>query len=104
MKLSSFELWFLLLLLLNVSDILTTVPAYEVNPVTLYIWEQLGFFSAAWFKIGLVLFFGLLFIAAQKVTSPNEWSFTEKVFLGLLKILVAFYAFVVLMNVVVYTI
>ena len=59
---------------------------------------------AAWFKIGLVLLFRLLFVVAQKVSSPNEWGFAEKVFLGLLKILVAFYVFVVLINVVVYTI
>jgi hypothetical protein len=37
MKLSSFELWFMLLLSLNVFDILATVPAYEANPVTLYV-------------------------------------------------------------------
>jgi hypothetical protein len=104
MKLSSLRLWFMLLLSLNVFDILTTVPAYEANPVTLYVWSRLGFFLAAWFKIGLVLLFGLLFVVAQKVSSPNEWGFAEKVFLGLLKILVAFYVFVVLINVVVYTI
>jgi hypothetical protein len=46
----------------------------------------------------------MLFIVAQKVTSPNEWGFAEKVFLGLLKILVSFYVFVVLINVVIYTI
>lgn len=104
MMLSSLRLWFMLLLSLNVFDILTTMPAYEANPVTLYIWSRLGFFLAAWFKIGLVLLFGLLFVVAQKVSSPNEWGFAEKVFLGLLKILVAFYVFVVLINVVVYTI
>jgi len=73
MKLSSFKLWFMVLLSLNVFDILTTVPAYEVNPVTLYVWGQVGIFLAAWFKIGLVLFFGILFIVAQKAASPNEW-------------------------------
>ncbi len=104
MKQSSFELWFLLLLSLNVFDILMTVPAYEANPVTLYVWERVGFFLAAWIKIGLVLFFGLLFVVAQKVASPNEWSFAEKVFRGLLKILVAFYVSVVLINVAIYTI
>jgi len=104
MKLSSFKLWFMVLLSLNVFDILTTVPAYEVNPVTLYVWGQVGIFLAAWFKIGLVLFFGILFIVAQKVASPNEWGFAEKVFLSLLKILAAFYIFVVLSNVVIYTI
>ncbi|MFB0523285.1 MAG: hypothetical protein ACETV1_05955 [Candidatus Bathyarchaeia archaeon] len=103
MRLSSFELWFLLLLSLNVFDILTTVPAYEANPVTLYAWKRVGFFLAAWFKIGLVLFFGLLFIVAQKVASPKEWSFAEKVFRGLLKILVAFYVFIVLTTAEIYT-
>lgn len=102
MKLSSFELWFLLLLSLNVFDILTTVPAYEANPVTLYVWSRVGFFLAAWFKIGLVLFFGLLFIVAQKVANPNEWGFAEKVFLGLLKVLVVFYISVVMINVWIY--
>ncbi len=104
MKLSSFEVWFLLLLSLNVFDILTTVPAYEVNPVTLYIWGRLGFFLAAWFKIGLVLFFGLLFAVAQRVANPNEWIFAEKVFLGILKALVVFYVFVVIVNMAVSTI
>ena len=99
MKLSAFECWFLLLLSLNVFDILTTVPAYEVNPVTLYIWGRLGFFLAAWFKIGLVLFFGLLFVVAQKVANPNERDFAERVFVGLLRVLVVFYVFVFLINV-----
>ena len=101
MKLSSFEGWFLLLLSLNVFDILTTVPAYEANPITLYVWQRVVFFLAAWFKIGLVLFFGLLFIFAQKMANPSERDFAEKVFLGLLRVLVAFYAFVALINVVV---
>ena len=57
--------------------------------------------QAAWLKISLVIFFGLLFTLAQKVANPNERDFTQKVFLGLLKILVAFYVFVVLINVVV---
>lgn len=98
MKLSSFQGWFLLLLSLNIFDILTTIPTYEANPVTLYLWQRLGFSQAAWLKIGLVLFFGLLFILAQKVANPNERDFAQKVFLGLLKILVAFYVFVVLIN------
>lgn len=104
MKPSSLGIWFLLLLSLNVLDILTTVPAYEANPVTLYIWGRVGFFLAAWFKIGLVLFFGLLSVVAQKVADENEWAFAEKVFLGLLRVLVTFYVFVVIINVAVYTI
>ena len=104
MKLSSLEPWFLLLLSLNVFDILTTVPAYEANPVTLYIWGRLGFFLAAWFKIGLVLFFGLLCIVAQKVADPDEWNFAEKIFLVILKVLVTFYIFVVITNVAISTI
>jgi hypothetical protein len=98
MKLSSLRLWFMLLLSLNVFDILTTIPAYEANPVTLYIWSRSGFFLAAWFKIGLVLLFGLLCIVAQKMTKPNEWSFTKKVLIGLLRVLVVFYVFVVIAN------
>jgi len=98
MMLSSLRLWFMLLLSLNAFDILTTVPAYEANPVTLYIWNRLGFFLAASFKIGLVLLFGLLCIVAQKMTKPNEWSFTKKVLMGLLRVLVVFYVFVVITN------
>ena len=101
MKPQSLGIWFLLLLSLNIFDIFTTVPAFEVNPVTLYAWERLGFFLAAWFKIGLVLFFGLLCVVAQKVANSNDWKFAKKLFLGLLKVLVAFYIFVVLTNVVI---
>jgi hypothetical protein len=99
MKSPSLEIWFLLLLSLNFFDVFTTVPAYEVNPVTLYVWERLGFFLAAWLKIVLVLFFGLLCVVARKVANPNEWKFAKKLFLGLLKVLVVFYVFVVLINV-----
>ena len=104
MKPTSLGIWFLLLLSLNIFDIFTTAPANEVNPVTLYVWERLGFFLAAWFKIGLVLFFGLLCVVARKMANPNEWKFARKLFLGLLRVLVAFYVFVVLTNVVVSTI
>jgi hypothetical protein len=104
MKPSSLGIWFLLLLSLNVFDVFTTVPAYEANPLTLYVWERVGFFLAAWFKIGLVLFFGLLCVAAWKVANPNEWKFVKKLFLGLLKVLVVFYVLVVSINVVVSTI
>jgi hypothetical protein len=104
MNLSSLELWFLLLLSLNFFDVLTTVPAYEANPVTLYVWGQIGFFLAACFKMGLVLFFGLLCVVAQKVADPNEWNLAKRVFLGLMRVLVAFYAFVVISNVALSTI
>jgi len=96
---SSLKLWFLSLLSLNVFDILTTVPTYEANPITLYIWGQLGFYVAAWSKIGLVLFFGLLCMVTRKIAAPHEWNFAKKVFLGLLRILVVFYVFVVMVNV-----
>ena len=99
MKPPSLGIWFLLLLSLNILDVFTTVPAYEANPVTLYVWERLGLFLAAWFKIGLVLFFGLLYLVARKVANPNEWKIAKKLFLGLLKVLVAFYVSVVLINV-----
>jgi len=103
-KLSSLRIWFLLLLSLNISDIFTTVPTYEANPLTLYAWKWLGFFPAACLKIGLVLSFGLLCVAAWKIANPNDWKFSKRLFLGLLKALVAFYVFVVAINVVVSTI
>ena len=101
MRPSSFQSWFLLLLSLNIFDILTTIPAYEANPLTLYLWQQLGISQAASLKISLVLLFGLLFALAQKLAKPNEQDFTRKVFLGLLKFLVAFYILVVLINTVI---
>ncbi|NIP67101.1 hypothetical protein GWN63_03455 [Candidatus Bathyarchaeota archaeon] len=103
-RISSFGLWFVLLFFLNMLDILTTVPAYEANPVTLYIWEQIGYLSAAWLKGGLVLLFGLLFTVAQKVVNPEEWSFAKRVFVGILKVLVAFYLLVVVINLLAYTV
>lgn len=99
MKLTSLEPWFLLLLSLNIFDILTTVPAYEANPVTLYVWREIGLFWAACLKVGLVLLFGLLCVVARKVADPNEWTLAERVFLGLMRVLVAFYTFVVIINV-----
>jgi hypothetical protein len=59
---------------------------------------------AACFKMGLVLFFGLLCVVAQKVADPNEWNLAKRVFLGLMRVLVAFYAFVVISNVALSTI
>jgi len=86
------------LFLLNVLDIATTMPLYESNPVTLFLWGQIGIFLAAWFKIGLVLLFGILCVVAKKVTNPHEWEFTSQVFRAILIILVAYYAFVVTVN------
>jgi len=70
----------------------------ESNPVTLFLWGKLGIFFAAWFKIGLVLLFGILCVVAKKVTNPNEWEFTSQVFTAILIILVAYYALVVTVN------
>ena len=99
--LRSSKVWFMTLLLLNVLDIATTRPLYESNPVTLFLWGQIGILLAAWFKIGLVLLFGILCVAAKKVTSPHEWEFTSQVFRAMLTLLVAYYAFVVTVNLVV---
>ena len=90
--------WFLALFLFNVLDIATTTPVYESNPVTLYLWGQIGIFLSAWVKIGLVMFFGILCLAAKKVATAQEWEFTRKVFSGTLIILVVYYAFVVAIN------
>ena len=95
---SSIKVWFVTLFLLNVLDIATTMPLYESNPVTLFLWGRIGIFLAAWFKMGLVLLFGILCISAKKVTNPNEWEFASQVFRGILIILVAYYAFVVTVN------
>lgn len=98
---SSIKVWFTTLFLLNVLDIATTTPLYESNPVTLFLWGQIGIFLAAWFKIGLVGLFGMLCVVAKKVTSPHEWEFTSQVFRAILILLVVYYAFVVTMNVIV---
>ncbi len=98
MKSSSLLGWFFALFLFNILDIATTTPTYESNPVTLYLWNQIGIFLSAWVKLGLVALFGILCVAAKKVTSPQEWLFTKKVFQGILIILVVYYAFVVAIN------
>jgi hypothetical protein len=98
---SSVKVWFTALFLLNILDIATTIPRYESNPVTLFLWGQIGVFLAAWFKIGLVLLFGVLCAVAKKVTNPHEWEFTSQVFRAILIILVAYYAFVVTVNLIV---
>ncbi|MFQ5999541.1 MAG: hypothetical protein ACE5J6_02060 [Candidatus Bathyarchaeia archaeon] len=98
LQLSSIKVWFTTLLLLNILDIATTTPLYESNPVTLYLWGQIGIFLAAWIKIGLVLLFGILCVVAKKVAAPHEWEFTSQVFRAILILLVAYYAFVVTVN------
>ena len=98
MQSSSIKVWFMTLFLLNIIDIATTSPLYEANPVTLYLWGQIGIFLSAWVKIGLVLLFGALCVVAKKVASPHEWRFTNKVFKAMLIILVTYYAFVVTVN------
>jgi len=98
---SSIKVWFMTLFLLNVLDIATTTPLYESNPVTLFLWGQIGIFLSAWFKIGLVLFFGILCVVAKKVTNPHEWELTSQVFRAILILLVAYYAFVVTVNLIV---
>ncbi len=89
---------FLALFLFNVLDIATTTPVSESNPVTLYLWGQIGIFLSAWVKMGLVALFGILCLIAKKVATPDEWKFTEKVFHGMLIILVVYYAFIVTNN------
>jgi len=90
--------WFLFLLYLNVFDILVTNPAYEANPLTLYLWGEIGIFLSATIKIGLVLFFGVLYVSAKKIAKPTEWPFTKQIFRGMLLVLLVFYIFVVAWN------
>ena len=98
---SSIKVWFMTLFLLNVLDIATTKPLYESNPVTLYVWGQIGIFLAAWVKMGLVSLFGILCVVAKKVAAPHEWDFTSQFFRAILIILVAYYSFVVTVNLIV---
>lgn len=98
MRSSSLLGWFSALFLFNVLDIATTTRIYESNPVTLYLWGQIGIFLSAWVKIGLVMLFGILCLAAKKVATTQEWDFARKVFHGILIVLVVYYAFVVSIN------
>ncbi|MDH5770425.1 MAG: hypothetical protein OEZ25_03965 [Candidatus Bathyarchaeota archaeon] len=98
-RLSSLSLWFLLLFILVALDIFSTNPVIEGNPLTLYLWAQFGIFFSAWIKIGQVLFLGVLCFSAKRIAKPNDWIITKKILFGLLKILVAFYTFVVTWNV-----
>ncbi len=101
LQLSNIEVWYGSLLLLNILDVATTSPSYEANPVTLYLWGQIGIFLSAWVKIGLVLLLGALCAAAKKVVAPHEWKFTHQVFKTMFIVLVFYYAFVVAVNLVV---
>lgn len=94
----SLKVWFSSLFMLNILDIVTTIPNYELNPVTLYIWDKIGFFLAAWVKISLVVLFGVLCVAVKKVATPDEWHFAKRLLGAVLTVLVAFYIFVVAIN------
>jgi len=96
--LSSLKVWFSSLLMLNILDVVTTIPNRELNPIALYIWDKMGFFLAAWVKIGLVVFFGVLCLAVKKVATPDEWHFARRLLRVILTILVVFYIFVVAIN------
>ena len=98
LQLSSLKVWFTTLFLLNILDIATTSPLYEANPVTLYLWGQIGIFLSAWIKIGLVLVFGALCVTAKKLADSHEWAIAHKVFNIMLVFLVSYYAFVVAVN------
>lgn len=89
---------FLILFWLNILDVLVTIPAYEANPFTLYLWGKMGIFLSAWLKIGLVLLLaGLCQLTKMTATLP-EWAYSKKIFNGILVVLVAFYIFVVVWN------
>ena len=94
----SLKVWFLSLFLLNILDIVTTIPHCELNPVALYIWSKIGFFLAAWVKVGLVVLYGVLCLAIKRVATPTEWHFAGRLLRAILIILVAFYVFVVAIN------
>jgi len=94
----SLKLWFLSLFVLNILDIVTTIPNNELNPVTVYIWDKIGILLAAWVKIGLVVLFGVLCLAIKKVATPAEWHFARRFLGAILTVLVAFYIFVVAIN------
>jgi len=94
----SLKVWFLSLFILNILDIITTNPNCELNPVTLYIWGRIGFFLAAWVKMVLIVLFGVLCLAIKKVATPDEWQFSRRLLGATLIILVAFYTFVVSIN------
>ena len=92
--------WFLALFFLNILDVIITVPAYEANPVTLYLWGQIGIFLSAWLKIGLVFLLGGLCQLTRRVATQTEWAFSRKLLRTILVLLVSFYTFVVAWNIV----
>jgi len=87
------------LFILVALDIISTNPAIEGNPLTLYLWSQFGIFFSAGIKLGEVLLFGVLCFSAKKIAKPNEWIIAKKILFGLIRMLVAFYTFVVTWNV-----
>jgi hypothetical protein len=90
--------WFLLVLGLNILDVLLTKPAYEINPVTLYLWGALGILLSAGIKMTLVLVLGVLIVLIKKVATPAEWTVSSKLLHMILMALAAFYVFVVVTN------
>jgi len=88
----------LALLCLSLLDILVTVPVYEANPITLYLWGRIGVFLSALLKIGLVLLFAVLCQLTKMAATSTEWAFSRRLLEGILFLLVAFYVFVVLWN------
>ncbi|MCW4052830.1 MAG: hypothetical protein NWE78_06455 [Candidatus Bathyarchaeota archaeon] len=95
LNVSSLHPWFLAVLWLNVMDILLTKPAYESNPITLYLWGEIGILLSAWIKIGQVLFFGALILITKRLSTPSEWTCVKKLLLGVLLVLTIFYIIVV---------
>ena len=94
--------WLLMLFCLNVFDILITTPAYEANPVTLYIWGRIGIFFSAWLKIGLVLLLGGLCQITRIVATPTDWVLSRNLLRGILIVLVAFYIFLAAWNTIIF--
>jgi hypothetical protein len=97
-KASSLTCWLIFLLLLNIIDILVTNPVYEVNPITRYIWREVGYFPAAGIKVGQVVLLGILVASAKKFATPSEWLYVRRLFRGMVILLVTFYIFVVAWN------
>ena len=97
-KLPSINVWLTTLLLLNALDMLMTVPLYEANPVTLIFWERFGIGFAAGIKIFLVLFLGILWAVAKKVSTPHEMKLANQFFRFIFVFLIAYYVFIIAAN------
>jgi len=97
-KSASLVPWFLLLLSLNILDISFTNPSREANPLTLLSWAKMGILPSACIKVGLVLSLGILCAMTEKVASPTDWNSAGRILRGTLIALVAFYAFMVTWN------